>query len=866
MVKEIWCMPHSHLDVGYTHPQPLLMELQNDYLNQAIELVEQTRNYPEEAQFKWTIEANIVLRNWLKTASSEQVDQLKRLVKEGRICITALPMHTTPCCDAREMVYMLSELKNLETTLETKINVAVSHDVNGQPWPLGQLLLDSGIDFYLTGINIHYGGIPFQRPLFFQWEMADGRKLPSYLGQQYSMFSQATFTSWHSLEKMHEGLTEHIEWMQRCGYHKDYVFLTATNPPLYDNNCPDAELPELIKRYNEEGHQWKIRFVTAQTLREKLLAEELTEVPVHRGDWTDYWNFGCASTAQETKVSRQAKSILYAAEFLECFADKSTQRYENIKTQCWEQAVLFDEHTWGSGKSITEPDSPLTYAQLIHKKEMAYKTADLAGYLMNTQMDALCENPYQSNITEGVVLVNTSGVEQTINGKITDLYRNGKRQLSAVRSKDYVSYMENEGNPENIGIVKLEPFSCKKLRFDEIEELKSQSAASYHNYHVEQEMIETPYYKVTIDEQTGQIYQIYDKQTGRNILDTSRGFALFEPVHETIDETCHPLVRYSQFEDSIECRNRDISQWNHDWVAKYEAGKMTIQEIVEDDYSISIVAVGEMEGTKGLLQKTTFYTYTSKISMEMTVKKEEVMEPEALLFVLPLKMKEGWKCSYDTAGEVVQLDEEQLGNVCRDWITVDTCVGVYDENGCVNLACPDTPMVQVGGFNFARENHRIKRDANPILAAWPMNNYWTTNFAASQPGVATFKYELWIHDDYLPKTILTDGMRTRRPITIGAAVQAKSEEWKFVECQGEPVILNLYPSANENGVIAVVKNVTEEKETLRIRLVNLEIKEAKIITPQEEVIENLSAQDGWVEISMPPRALRLVRLTKINQN
>lgn len=95
-IKEILCMPHSHLDIGYTHPQPMLMELQCDYIENAIDLCAKTIDYPEEAQFRWTCEATYPVLKWLKTAQPERIELFRKFVKEGRISVTALPMHTTP--------------------------------------------------------------------------------------------------------------------------------------------------------------------------------------------------------------------------------------------------------------------------------------------------------------------------------------------------------------------------------------------------------------------------------------------------------------------------------------------------------------------------------------------------------------------------------------------------------------------------------------------------------------------------------------------------------------------------------------------------------------------------------------------------
>src|SRR5260370_28085143 len=96
-VEEILLLHHSDLDVGYTHSQPVVWELQQEFITQAIVWLEQTHNLPEGSRPKWTCEATEPLRRWLKRASPEQVERFRTLHRQGRIGVAALRWHIGAC-------------------------------------------------------------------------------------------------------------------------------------------------------------------------------------------------------------------------------------------------------------------------------------------------------------------------------------------------------------------------------------------------------------------------------------------------------------------------------------------------------------------------------------------------------------------------------------------------------------------------------------------------------------------------------------------------------------------------------------------------------------------------------------------------
>lgn len=72
MVNELWLIHHSHPDIGFTQPQRIVFELHVHFIDQALDLMDQTADLPDDARFRWTCESAGMAWQWWQQADGGQ--------------------------------------------------------------------------------------------------------------------------------------------------------------------------------------------------------------------------------------------------------------------------------------------------------------------------------------------------------------------------------------------------------------------------------------------------------------------------------------------------------------------------------------------------------------------------------------------------------------------------------------------------------------------------------------------------------------------------------------------------------------------------------------------------------------------------
>jgi alpha-mannosidase len=721
-VDTVFVLHHSHVDRGYMHHPSVTEALQGSFLDHALELASNG-----SIRGSWTVEVFGPLLDWLENATDSSRNELRALVARGAIGLGAMPWHTTPLASRSDWAYMLSPLERLRELTGDPMRTALQHDVNGLPWGAIDFLADSGVDTLLTGVNIDHGGLPGRRHDVWRWRSRTGASLAVYTGDHYGA-AQRIFRihADRTLDDMTQGWDEYTQ-SAALPTDRSWIMLTATAERIPDCNGPWPLLYQRINAWNAVGGVPRIVLATPEDIRSAI--RELGSIPEQSGDWTDYWNFGCGATAQATARSRAARVMLDRA--MSLGSDAPTDRWHELTMRANHMLMLYAEHTWGARGTLPNPPRHDSWQQATTKVNLAAEAAGIGCTVTRVQADRWIGNPVTGRGCEAIALFNDEPCSRWMTPSIPaswldGSWRHGLQELLAVDDE-----VAGSLKPwTRIAPVEVPAHSCRIMPITDIDTTPSPgfSVGSAH--------VTGNEYAVSWSSADGALTRC--EVDGASLTSRASEFPPLHPVVETVDASGTPAeLRRMQHPTDFGRIHRDLSCWQPDWPAT--RSMLTHLDTVACTHDAAGVHIERRwslapfgDGWVSVELHVSARAY-EPIGVELAAYLPNGVRPFGLYLTFPMPVEAGWSASFRLLDVEARLDDEQIPGTSRDWITADS-YAVQDQRRGVAIDCPSAPLIMPNGPGYGRMSRSIERSANPLVLGWVANNYWDTNFPASQPG------------------------------------------------------------------------------------------------------------------------------------
>jgi len=90
-VRQLDLIHFSHTDYGFTDHPAVCRDMQQRYLDIALDAALATQDLPDEARFRWTAETTVAVEDWWQAAAPARREQFLQAVRAGQLEVTALP-------------------------------------------------------------------------------------------------------------------------------------------------------------------------------------------------------------------------------------------------------------------------------------------------------------------------------------------------------------------------------------------------------------------------------------------------------------------------------------------------------------------------------------------------------------------------------------------------------------------------------------------------------------------------------------------------------------------------------------------------------------------------------------------------------
>ncbi|MDD5198298.1 MAG: glycoside hydrolase family 38 C-terminal domain-containing protein [Terrimicrobiaceae bacterium] len=766
-IDTIYLVHHTHTDIGFTNEQPVVMDLHAQFIDQAIDLCEQTADYPKGSALKWTCEAMGTVLYWLRHRSDRQIQRFVDLEKQDRIEVTGTFGVFSQCIPHEAMYRQFYPAEKLRKDYGIKVTTAMHCDINGHNWGMVEAMLDCGIDAFSMAINENVGRAAFnrQRPNGFYWEGASGRKILSWNGLHYNSNNYFGFPGiW---ERSYRGLPSDkqeavkllpafLDWLKKRQYPYPFSLFQVTYTTFVDNGPPDPRLADFVRWWNENGHAPRMEIVTLREYFDALRRQPAGLLPTHRGEWTDYWNIGAASTAYETSLNRRTYHRLYESELALAWGDPihALARRPELR-ESWENAWWYDEHTWGANTSIVQPFRQPARSQLNQKLNFAYRARSFAQLTRLEAIDRVARSLRGEGDGYYVMALNPLPWEreERLQFPSTWLDTDAAATVSHVQCLDRIEGSEQQGLGDQAMAVS-EPVRIPPMgyRLFPAARLNAQTVPPSQGRPVRVAKAENSWLRVELDAKRGGIKSLFDKKRRREWVDAKHEYSLGGYVHEHCEAGKNATDMYGGrmqiFLEADWSKFMGYRGWNANWPAvRRGVTKVVSQTATTLPGQIRFVQKCLAPGAKNVEYEITLAEDKAYVDLKVTIDKLWDTAPEACYVTFPFALPKS-RPRYQTAGGVVRPHLDQLPDCNQDYHTAQHWADLSNDKCGVTVTTVDAPNVMFGGFNLAKLFDKPRPNIPPLLLSVAMTNYYHVNYAGGQLGSTTFHYRIFPHDAF----------------------------------------------------------------------------------------------------------------------
>ena len=810
----VYMVPHEHLDIGYSDFQTKLAELHSRVIDEALEL---SARRPE---FRFGLDGYWQAQQFLEGRSEGEKQRFYRAVRSRNVQVPA--QHSV----------MLTGMGTAETLLRSfyashKFNrqhggpwdyVNIT-DVPSYTWSYASILSAAGIKYFSAAANADRGPTlmlgDLHRRSPFWWEGPDGSRVLLWYARHYHQIG-SQFGLPPRLANGYEGLQTFLDVYERPDYAPRAVLMHGSQ---WENTSLYPQQADLAREWNARYAYPRLAFAGFGEALEKISAGVGDKLPVVRGDGGPYWEDGVASDALYAAMERENERRAVSAEKLSTVAalvDPRTSPPRSALDSMWDNIFLMNEHTWGWGRSVTEPHSEDSERELAWKRLRAVIGRDQVEYVLDRAMAAIAgsvETPSRALVVFNTLNWRRDGwVEFDLQKtrEIVDIETQGVVPFEVLR--DEPAYQRIRFLARGVPPVGYRSYHVRDRAARPADETPSATSTSAQAgaagtastasttaeapSQVRGDTIENAFYRVRLDAESGSIRGIYDKQLGRELVDAASPYRFGQYVYVTGGGEPFP--------------NQMLTYRKTTPVARLEVHRARGGRIVSVAKTPT-GAVARLESsaphTPRVSTEVVLFDDAKKIEINQRVRKETVYRKEGAYFAFPVAAREP-QFRFDVQSAVVDPARDMMPGAGLEWFSSQNWASAGDEGLTVAVVNRDSFLWTFGDIVRGTWPKEFGR-RGPALFSYVMNNYWNTNYVAAQGGEFTFRYVVTSARALDQAAVARLGWEETTPLertlvkaqdqTYPARKTLPAAQSSFLSVENPSVLLSAWKQAEEGG-------------------------------------------------------------------